>query len=63
MNKYSRSYMNVRASSMFVPAENWQNRKETKKKQKRKKKKKKATQKQEKLQTFIRYKLMQAAPR
>lgn len=61
MNKYSRSYMNVRASSMFVPAENWQNRKETKKKQKERKKI--ATQKQEKLQTFIRYKLMQAARR
>lgn len=52
--------MNVRASSMFVPAENWQNRNET---SKNKKSKKTATQKQEKLQTFIRYKLMQAAPR
>lgn len=62
MNKYSRSYMNVRASSMFVPAENWQNRNETGK-NKNERKKKIATQKQEKLQTFIRYKLMQAAPR
>lgn len=61
MNKYSRSYMNVRASSMFVPAENWQNRNETRKN--KKERKKIATQKQEKLQTFIRYKLMQAAPR
>lgn len=38
MNKYSRSYMNVRASSMFVPAENWQNRKETRKNKNERKK-------------------------
>lgn len=40
MNKYSRSYMNVRASSMFVPAENWQNRNKTRKKKTKKKEKK-----------------------